>query len=82
MVGWVLLAATFLGVSIGLSLMQPIDDKDCVPLEQPGYGRSRTQQLIPRSSRGTRDLLLVGTTPRPQEKQGSGQPPGGRYPRP
>ena len=44
MVGWVLLAATFLGVSIGLSLMQPIDKEDCVPLEQPGYGRSRIQQ--------------------------------------
>ena len=44
MVGWVLIAATFLGVSIGLSLMQPIDEEDCVPLEQPGYGRSRIQQ--------------------------------------
>ena len=38
-VGWIIVAATFLGVVVGLSTMKSVQ-RDCVPLEQPGYGRS------------------------------------------
>jgi hypothetical protein len=40
-VGWILVATTFLGVVLGLSLTRPVQ-RECAPLQQPGYGRSPT----------------------------------------
>lgn len=41
--GWLLIAMTFLGLTIGLSTMAPIKQDECIPR---GYGRQRTESLL------------------------------------
>ena len=48
--GWAIVIGTLSGVVLGLSTFNPLQ-RECAPIEQPGYGRSPTNLRLRTSDR-------------------------------